>query len=469
MRLGGDNRTRSVAEFVARANAAGLPPVVDAAVGLHLLDTLAAAVACGDLEAARVARRYVQVRGGAPAATILATTLRTGVVDAAFAGAMTAHAAEINDFIPSVFVQPGPAVVATALAVGEAGGARLLEVRAAIAAGYEIAARIPAALGVGNLRRIGLANHGVGGCFGAAVTAARLLGLSVEEVGHLLSVAAQQASGSWQWLLDVEHVEKAFVFAGLGARNGVEAALLVQAGYRGVPDVLDRPGTWFSAAPFAHTDGDGDLNRLVDGLGVRWCFDDVAFKRYPVGGPAQPAVDALLAMTVSIPATEVAEVVIEMPGRADAFRDAAMPALNLRYLASIILVDGALDFVAAQSLDRMHHDPRISALIDRVDVRHDPVQEAPLGSPRAESARVSITTTDGRIHERYVPHVVGFPTHPMSAADVENKARGLLTPHLGSGGADALIELCLRPGPTASAADLVAATARADLREPAVA
>ena len=50
-----------------------------------------------------------------------------------------------------------------------------------------------------------------------------------------------------------------------------------------------------------------------------------------------------------------------MPGRADAFRDAAMPALNLRYLAAVILVDGHLDVAAASSLERLHHDEEVIA------------------------------------------------------------------------------------------------------------
>ena len=54
-----------------------------------------------------------------------------------------------------------------------------------------------------------------------------------------LSYAAQQVSGLWSWTRDEDHVEKAFDFAGMGARNGVTAATMVQAGFTGVSDVLD--------------------------------------------------------------------------------------------------------------------------------------------------------------------------------------------------------------------------------------
>ena len=457
-------RTRALSEYVAHAADARLDDVTTELGRLHLLDTLAAIVACRNLDAAVVGRRFARLRsgggsgGGAGEATVLGTDDRAPLVDAVFASAMTAHAAEINDFIPSVFVQPGPAIVSSALGVGEVTGASGDQVLAAMVAGYELAARMPRALGVGNLRRAGIANHGVGPCFGAAATAAALFKLAPERVGDVLSVVAQQASGSWQWLLDVEHIEKAFVFAGLGARNGVDAVLLVQAGYRGVPDVLDRSGTWFTAAPFTSAEGDGDLDALTRDLGAS-VLPDVAYKRYPVGGPTQPAVEALLDMTDELDAADVDRVVIEMPGRYEAFRDAAMPALNLRYLAAIILLDGELDFVSAQSLSRMHDDPAVRAVMGRVEVRHDRDQEAGPGEPRTESARVTVVLREGESLTRFVPHVLGFPSHPMSPSDVESKAGALMAPHLGDDAAARVIE-ATRDLASVTAADLVALIAR---------
>ena len=458
-------RTARLSRYIAGAATADLDDATRRLAALHLLDTLAAIVACRDLEPAVVARRYVARRTGddgssSSGVTILGTTERAPVIEAVFAGAMTAHAAEINDFLPSVFVQPGPAIVATAIGVGELVGASGAAVLGALVAGYEVAARVPRALGPNNLRRAGLASHGVGPCFGVATVAASLLGLPATSIPDVLSLTAQQASGSWQWLLDVDHIEKAFVFAGLGARNGLEAALLVEAGYRGVPDVLDRPGTWFTADPFGDERGDGDLDALVEGLDAPYALAMTAYKRHPVGGPTQPAVEALLDLAGNgLGAADVDRVLIEMPGRWEAFRDAAMPALNLRYLAAVILLDGRLDFVAAQSLDRMTNDPEVHAVMERVEVRHDPGQESGPGAERTESARVTVSLRDGGTLERFVPHVLGFPSHPMGADDVEAKALDLVVPHLGAQRAQALVEAC-RHAETHSAADFAALIAR---------
>jgi 2-methylcitrate dehydratase PrpD len=424
---------------------------------LHVLDTVAAVVACRDLEAARVGRAYALAVGGSGGTTILGTTQRTSMTDAAFAGAMAGHAAEVNDFMPAVFVQPGPAVVATALAVAEHRDRPGDALVRAVIGGYELAYGIPRALGAGNLRRAGLASHGVGPVFGAAAAATMLLGLPSGHVGDVLSCCAQQASGSWQWLRDVEHIEKAFVFAGMGARNGLQAALLVEAGFRGVPDAFDDPDGWFRAPPFDA--GDRDDTALAE-LDRRDALTCAAFKRHPVGGPAQPAVDALLELADELDAEQVQSVVIAMPGRVEAFRDAAMPALNLRYLSAVVLLDRCLDVTSAQALDRFRRDERVAELMQRVEVVHDPGQESGTGADRTESARVTVTLRSGEVRTRFVASVPGFPGHPMTAAEVEDKARSLLAPRLGDASAEAVIAACRDLPGLARAADLIDLVAR---------
>jgi len=56
---------------------------------------------------------------------------------------------------------------------------------------------------------------------------------------HILSYGAQQASGVMTYARDTEHIEKAFIFGGMTARNGVTAATMVQSGFTGVYDVFD--------------------------------------------------------------------------------------------------------------------------------------------------------------------------------------------------------------------------------------
>ncbi len=433
--------TKALAAYISGMRAARIPDEHRELGRQHILDTLASIVACRDLEPSVLARKYALAQSassGKNSATILGTRDKAVLSDAVFASAMTGHGAEINDFIPSAFVQPGPAIVSAALALAETRGGSGDEFLRAVIAGYEMCGRVPKAAGVSNLRLAGIANHGVGPVFGTATAAAVMLQIPQDRISDLLTFSAQQASGSWQWLMDVEHIEKAFVFAGMGARNGLQAALMVEAGFRGVRDSFDHPDGWLRAGAFAK--GDANIPYLIEALNVRTELKETAFKRYPVGGPTQPAIQGLLELLPKMNRSNVQSVRIEMPGRWQAFRDAAMPALNLRYTTSLILLEGKLDFVAAQSLERMANDAKVKALMEKVEIVHDPAQETPRGQARTESARVIVVENGGKKHEIYVPYVVGFPSHPMSRAEVESKALELMSPRLGAARARQVVE-----------------------------
>jgi 2-methylcitrate dehydratase PrpD len=224
-----------------------------------------------------------------------------------------------------------------------------------------------------------------------------------------------------------------------------------------VRDSLDHPDGWMAQKCFAG--GDHDPGYLVGDLGIRSELPLTAFKRYPVGGPTQPAVQGLLELLPTLDRSAVASVRIEMPGRWQAFRDAAMPALNLRYVAALILIDGRLDFHAAQSRERFTADATVRRTMERVTIAHDPEQEAPPGEPRRESARVIVMDASGGARSVFVPFVKGFPSHPMSRSDVESKALELMAPRLGGERADEVVRAVGRLEELDSAATLVSLVA----------
>lgn len=447
--------TPTISQYIADIRTANVDPEFIELGKRHILDSLASAVSCKDLEPAALGRKYALARtGSAPnGITMLATRERASLVDAVFGSAMIIHGSEINDFIPSAFVQPGPAVVAAAFGLAEARGLSGHDVLRSVIAGYELCGRVPKALGVRTLYASGIANHSVGPCFGAAATAASLIRLPADKIQHVMSYAAQQASGSWQWLLDVEHIEKTFVFAGVGARNGIEAALLVESGFTGVRDCFDNPDGFMNQASFKGADHNPYY--LIEDLGVRSELHQTAYKRYPVGGPTQPAVAGILELLPKTSPSTLQSIDIEMPGRWDAFRNAEMPALNLRYLAAVILLDGRLDLVAAQSRERFANDTAVHALMEKVDVRHDPAQETAAGEVRTESARVIVQDAVSGRHEVYVPFVRGFPSHPMNRQDVLDKARELMGPVLGASRADRVVSAVMSIEKLARADEIV--------------
>ena len=431
--------TQRLAHFIVSSVDADWPEDILELGRRHILDTIASIVVCGDRETARLAREFAIKQSGSvnPGAPILGTGQTASLRDAVFASAMTAHGAEINDFCPSAFVQPGPSVVSSALCVAAMDHVPGRAVLRAVIAGYELSCRMPKALGINRGRRLGYSSHGYGPVFGTAATVGALKRLGEDQVNSMLSYCAQQASGSMQWLLDVGHIEKSFVFAGMPARNGLDAALLAEAGHTGVKDAFDVRGGWFRSFMFRGEDSDYDPVYLVEDLGSRFEMPLVAYKRYPVGGPTQPIVQAMHELAPQVRVESVSSVEIDMPGAAATFANAEMPALNLPYLCSVILLDGRLAFEMADSLERKTSDSAVQALMKLVSVRHDPEQEA---VPRKESARVTIRCKDGTEVSQFVEHVRGYPPNPMSHEEVEEKARELMTPVLGDERTEHLID-----------------------------
>jgi 2-methylcitrate dehydratase PrpD len=428
----------ALTRFITGARQAPLPEEVSELAKRHMLDTFASIVACRDLAPARLARSFATAQSaGSSVAPILGTQEGASLLEAIFASAMCAHAAEINDFEPSAFVQPGAAVLPATLCLGvtrKATGAALLR---ALIVGYEISGRLPKALGNRNMINAVLANHSVGPLFGVAAACASLLDLPAERLNHVYAYCVQQAAGSWQWLRDVEHVEKAFAFAGMPARRGTECALLVEAGFTALGDpFVGEPG-WLNSSMFTADESDFMPSVLTQDLGTQFELPLVGYKRYPVGGPTQSAVQLMLDFVKDLDPKQVKKVRVEMPGRAAAFASAGMPALNLPYLCSIILIDGKLDFTAAQSRERFLNDAQVRAFMPNVEIVYDADQER---VPRVESARVRLTLEDGTTREAFLEHVKGYPDFPMEREDVQTKARELLTPRLGAARVDQLID-----------------------------
>src|SRR6267154_4734640 len=229
--------TRALAGYIAGTMAHELPADVVAKTKLHVLDTLAAMLSGSRLKPGELAAAYVDRLGGRPEATVIGTRIVTSAVNAALANGMMGHADETDDSHLGGRFHPGCGIVPAALAVAElkeCSGAQFVR---AVALGYDIGARLNMSMGYSEPNnRPGHSTHSLGTAFGAAAAAAALLRFDARQVRHVLSYAGQQASGVPYWHRDIEHVEKAFDFGGMGARNGVAGALMVAAGCTGIED-----------------------------------------------------------------------------------------------------------------------------------------------------------------------------------------------------------------------------------------
>jgi 2-methylcitrate dehydratase PrpD len=242
-----------------------------------------------------------------------------------------------------------------------------------------------------------------------------------------LDYATQQAgAGIGAWRRDTEHVEKAFLFGGMGARNGVQAALIVHAGWTGVSDVLSGPNNFIETYnPKADPAG------MIAQLGTLFGVTQTTLKKWTTGGPIQAPLDALVNIRSKHPFTadQVQEVVVRAAtSAAYTVNNRDMPDICLQHLVAVMLLDGTVSFAGAHEKERMH-DPAI--LRERTKVRLVPDEELEKLIP-TRVAIVEVRLKDGtRLSER-VEHVRGTPENPMSKEEVIAKATDLMTPILGT-------------------------------------
>jgi len=426
--------TGQLARYMAEARDRSLPPEVQQACKHRILDSLGAIVSGARLKAGELAIQYVRLQGGLPEASLLATDVKTSAVNAALANGMSGHADETDDFEPVTKAHPGCSVVPAALAMAEREGSSGEELLRAVVLGYDLCCRFLMALGPELVRRGHRSAEGTSSTMGCTAAAASLARLDQTGMRYALSYGAQQVSGIWSWVRDSEHVEKAFDFAGMGARNGVTAATMVQTGFTGVWDVLEGEHNVLEALSPSPKPSE-----MVKDLGNRFFVTETAIKPYPVGYPIQSALDAFFALhrQHGLTVENVERITVRLPeDGARIVNNRSMPDVNCQHMIAMALVDGNVTFASTRSYQRMS-DPVVLAVKERVNLVADP-RLMDLEAPR--SAKVEVVLKDGRTLNHFTPHAYGTKQNPMETKGVNAKVRGLLEPVLGSLRTEAVIQ-----------------------------
>jgi 2-methylcitrate dehydratase PrpD len=416
------NLMQGLCSYVAAAVDRPLPPEVVERAKFHTLDTIAAIVSGSRLHPGEMAIKFIGSQGGAPEATVIGSDIVTTATNAALANGMMAHADETDDSHKDSRSHLGCGVVPAALAMGEKYASSGDAMIRAVALGYDIGARTTYSLGVDALYDAGHSTHSFAPMFGAAVAAGALAGLSERQMRWLFSYTAQQASGVNCWRRDHEHIEKAFDFGGMPARNGVASAAMVAAGFTGVEDVFSGPRNFFVA--FAQ---ELDAEQMVAELGSRYEVMNASIKKWSVGSPAQAVLDSVESMMAEdkIGPADIESIVAKMSDQeASVVDNQAMPDINVQHLVSILLLDGYCSFASSHDYERMQ-DPTVLAMKEKIRIEG-------LKEIRKRQALVEIVTKDGRRLSRMTKAVRGTPDNRMTAEEVERKASDLMSPILGA-------------------------------------
>lgn len=384
--------------------------VVDHAC-LVLLDT-AAAICAGAVVPEMQALASWQAKQGSGAALQALTLASCGVVH------------ELDEGFAPARGHPAIHTLPAALAEAAARKASGKDLLTAIVAGYEVAARVGAAVKL----RPGMHPHGTWGGLGAAAAVAHLRGCDAETATTALELAAcMPIATSYQVVRDGSPVRHAW--AGLANFTGSLAAALAAGPFSApttgaMASLSDIVGTAFSAAA------------AVEELGSRWDILRGYFKVHACcrhGHATLDAIDVALADTRPRPAQITA---VRVRTYADAVK-AMTPTISVTttlaakfsipFMVALRLVRGATD--PALFTPGIALDPELTAFAAKVDLAEDP--ELTQRGRGRRGARVQIALADGRILSGEVEHSRGDPALPFGREDIVAKYRRLTSGSIG--------------------------------------
>jgi len=421
--------------YMSEAGTRALPDEVIEKAKHHILDTFAAMISGSDLPPARAAFQYARDFTSDKTCTIAASKMTASPPEAALINGMLAHSDETDDSNEFSQSHPGCSVVPATLATGEKFGIDGNRFLRAVTLGYDIGPRMTISFGSLEFRNNShKSTHAISSVFGSASAAGCAADLNAQQMRWLLDYTAQQSSGIGAWTRDTEHIEKAFVFAGMSARSGVTSALVVHAGFNGLDDIFSGADNYYLAyAPNANKD------ELISQLGERYEIARTNIKKWTVGSPIQAPLDCMYNILKKHPVkpADVKSVVVRLANsEARVVDNREMPDICLQHMVSVMLIDGTASFHAAHDKPRMK-DPAVLAV--RAKVQLVPSEELEKLEP-ARQAIVEITLNDGTVLSDHVMDVRGTVDNPMTREEVIQKCRDLVEPVLGKESCSNLID-----------------------------
>lgn len=405
--------------FVATLRYEDLPPPVVEALKLRLLDVLGAAVS--GIDAGGYAAFALPPAPGR--ARIWASGQAAAPRDATFLNSFVSHATYMEDGSRFCGGHPASVVVPAALATLEDAGGNGTALLAAMAVGYEVFLRLGRAVYPEVVRR-GFQSTAALGAVASAAASASARGLSPEQAGHAIAIAANLGFG----LKHALHASGSQpVQVARACEGGILATHAASNGAQGAPDILEN-------GLLKVLGGRSDTATALEGLGRDYRVGETYIKlhggcrgnhapidlvRDLVRQSCHP-VSTIQRIDIAVDSvTHAAD--IEVPQTADQAQFSAA------YAVAVALLTG--DALPERYCLAQLRDAAQRALMAKIHVSADPTLDAHYPGKRGAVAR--ITFADGASVEGRMDNARGEPEVPVTRAEVEEKYFRLAKARLG--------------------------------------
>jgi 2-methylcitrate dehydratase PrpD len=389
--------TRGVASYVSRLRYEDIPDDVRERLKLVMLDSLGCGIYAAELEWSRILIDSLSAVDTSDGCAVWGSRERLSAPHATLVNGTLIQGFELDDVFHRGPIHVGAVVLPALFAVAETRPSMTgREFLTAALAGYEIAPRAALCMGPEHLGQ-GWHSGATAGVFGAAAAAAAGLGLDEEKTVHALGIAGTQASGlmAAQYGAMVKRMH-----AGRASQSGLYGALFAARGFTGIVDVFESEYGGFCTT-FSNSTDRFNLDELTSGLGERYDTMEIFLKFYSCVGGVHPTLDAIreLREKRDFNADEVEKVTV---GVSQISKDhsgweyhpegVTSAQLNMSYCMATMLLEREC-FVDQFSEDLVA-DPARLALIEKIEIKHDPEITA-LGRPYRHKVHVAVKLKDG--------------------------------------------------------------------------
>lgn len=282
-----DAPTARLAEFVADCEYDTLPAAVREQLTMLFLDYFRVGSIGARMPWSAWATELAARLGGSGGSWRLFSSERLDPVRATFLNTTYTGSIDADDVHVGAMLHPGCIVFSAALAIAQDRSLPGARVMAAVAAGYEAMIRIALAIQPSHFRR-GFQSTATCGAFGAGVAAASLLfdgADRVRRIAETIGLAASFCGGLTQFYHSGSTVKR--IHAAHAAAEGMQAALLAEAGFSGPADILE------GKDGFARAYADEvNFELLTGGLGNDYRLMEVAVKPHACSARIQATIEA---------------------------------------------------------------------------------------------------------------------------------------------------------------------------------
>ncbi len=416
-----DSLTGKLASFITGLKYQSLPSEVIQKAKHCLMDTLGAALAGSKTQEAVLAKRVAQNLSQKKEATLITGKGKIGVLEAALANGIMAHALELDDGNRYALGHPGVPTIPAVLALAEKEKKGGKEVIPAIVAGYEVFGRVGAGGNPSHFNR-GFHTTGTVGTFAASAAAGRLLNLSESKMVSALGIGGSQSAGLFAFMGDGTMTKT--LHAGKAAMNGILAAYLAKEGFTGPAYILeDKRGFYKAFADASNPD------RVVEGLGQKYEIMNTYVKYHASCRHSHAPVDAILDIRnrTGLRPEEIEKVKIytyTIAAKLIDGKDVSTPIsgkMSMPYASAVALMSGRVGL--GEFKPKVMSDPAVLALMQKIDVFPDPEMDKLI--PHHRAARAEIFMKDGTKLASDILDAKGEPENPGSSGDIFDKFRML--------------------------------------------